>query len=269
MDLQELISRGRFLFANAPSRFAVFNNINGRRTAKDIAAKLNRRVNSVRNDLIVIRNAEFIQEKRSSDVDVIKKEGFVVYEKVPLARTVPSKYFGSVGKRPSKGKIAPQVNRKTKGARSTKKAKPLSLPSETQILDVCDKGENQIHEFKAPGTDVNKITKVIAAMLNTEKGGIIFYGIRDSGKIDGSDKTLQVFDQSLQNSIHHNITPAAVVKIHEVAVLGNTVLVIIIPPWNRKDVFHHDNQVYIRKGTNALRAKADENRKLHDGELVF
>ena len=40
MELQELISRGRFVFSGAPKRLEVFRLINGKRNTKEIAIKI-------------------------------------------------------------------------------------------------------------------------------------------------------------------------------------------------------------------------------------
>lgn len=149
------------------------------------------------------------------------------------------------------------------------KLQPLPVPTENEILDICKHGEDQQYEFKAAGAEARKITREIAAMLNTSKGGLIFYGIDDGGTVRGSDLSRQDFDRRLHNSIKNLVSPAAVVSLRAVAVLGNEVLVIIVPPWNRWDVYQFDERVLIRKGTNAFAAKPEELRKLHRGEFVI
>lgn len=134
---------------------------------------------------------------------------------------------------------------------------------------MCRSGEDQTVEFKAAGTEVRKITKEIAAMLHTRLGGIILYGVDDDGTIHGSDMTRQRLDQPLQNSIKNSIAPAAVVGLKSVSVLGAEVVVVIVPPWNRRDVYQFDEKVYLRKGTNVFAAKPEELRKLHRGEHVI
>ena len=106
-------------------------------------------------------------------------------------------------------------------------------------------------------------------MLNTRMGGIILYGVDDDGTIQGSDLTRQKLDQPLQNSIKNSISPAAVVPLKSAQVLGSEVLVVIVPPWNRKDVYQFDEKVLLRKGTNNFAAKPEELRKLHRGEYVI
>jgi predicted HTH transcriptional regulator len=105
-------------------------------------------------------------------------------------------------------------------------------------------------------------------MLNTRQGGIIFYGIDDDGNIEGSDVTRQVLDQPLQNSIRSSISPAATVRLHAVQVMGSEIISIVVPPWNRKDVYQFDEKVLIRKGTNAFAAKPEELRRLHSGQYI-
>jgi predicted HTH transcriptional regulator len=156
-------------------------------------------------------------------------------------------------------------NRTRTRARRTSQA--LSVPSESDILAIANQGEDQLHEFKASGVEAAKLTREIAAMLNTSGGGMILYGIGDDGVILGSDVSKQRFDQALQNSIR-SITPAATVTLHSVTVVDSTVLVIIVPPWNRRDVYQLQERVLIRRGTNVFAAKPDELRDLHRGTPV-
>ena len=261
MDLQELVSRGRFIFAGAPQRLNIYRLVDGRKTAKEIAKLTRRIVNNVHGDLRRLADVGLIEEKKKNG-ETVTKDGFTLYEKTPLARAVPISYFsGPIRRR------KPQPSRATVG-KGKKRVQPLSVPTETEALDICKAGEEQIYEFKAAGTEVRKITKEIAAMLNTRQGGIIFYGVEDDGTIQGSDVKRQKFDQPLQNSVKNSISPAAVVTLKSFVVLGTEVLVIIVPPWNRRDVYQFDEKVLLRKGTNVFGAKPEELRKLHRGEYV-
>jgi len=92
--------------------------------------------------------------------------------------------------------------------------------------------------------------------------------VDDDGTISSSD-VRQKLDQPLQNSIKNSIAPAAVVSLKSVSVLGTEVLVVIVPRWNRQDVYQFDEKVYLRKGTNVFAAKPEELRKLRRGEYVI
>lgn len=62
-DLQELISRARFIFSGAPKRLDVFKLINGKNSTKDIAKKTGRSLSSLLQDVEKLRDLELIQEK--------------------------------------------------------------------------------------------------------------------------------------------------------------------------------------------------------------
>jgi DNA-binding transcriptional ArsR family regulator len=259
--LQELITRGRFVMADAPSRVEVFEAVDGRNTARDIASRTGRHINNVRRDMTVLRDAGLIQPKQVGG-EAIFRDGLPIYEVVPLARTISVKYFKPVAKRPERVEVP---NREPRRRRQSAE---LAVPDENEILAIARHGEDQLYEFKAPGTEMNKIAREIGAMLNTSQGGMIFYGIEDDGTIVGTDMTRQKFDQPLQNSIKNTIAPAATVGLHAVSVLGSEVLTIIVPPWNRSDVYQHGDRISIRKGTNVFAAKPEEVRQLHRGEAV-
>jgi hypothetical protein len=250
--------------AEAPSRLKVFQAVDGRSTAADIAAATGRHVNNVRRDLTLLRDAGLIQPRIVADTaKPVTREGFPVYEQVPLARAISTKYFQPTAKRPESAELsAREPRRKTKSVE-------LTPPTENELLEIVRHGEDQLHEFKGPGTDVSKIAREVGAMLNTSKGGMILYGVDDDGTIVGSDKSRQDFDQPLQNSVKNTIAPAAVVGLHSVSAMGSAVLVVIVPPWNRSDIYQHADKILIRKGTNVFAARPEEVKRLHRGEAVI
>jgi hypothetical protein len=265
MDLQELIVRGRFVFSRATERLGVFKLVNGRRTASDIGRMLKRHVNNVRRDLRLLNDAELIRPRIDGNGLPIRDAGFPLYELTPLARTVPTNYFLSPAKL-IKGK---QPSARQSKRSSNKRLAVVPVPTEVELLDICKNGEDQTYEFKSAGTEVRKITREIAAMLNTKQGGIVLYGVEDDGTIQGSDVTRQKFDQPLHNSVKNSVSPAVTVALKSVSVMGSQVLVILVPPWNRRDVYQFDERVLIRKGTNVFACKPEELRKLHKGECVI
>jgi Schlafen, AlbA_2 len=269
MDLQELITRGRFIFSKAKERLRVFEHVNGRSNTVKIAGITHRHVNNVRRDLQLLSDSGLIQLKTTREGETIKVDGFLVYEKVPLARTIPTTYFRSPSKLLSKPSSSTQrTQSSSRSAKGKRRPASLPVPSENELLDVCRRGEDQIYEFKGQDATANKIAREIAAMLNTRQGGIILYGVDDDGTIQGSDIARQKLDQAVQNSVKSNISPAAIVRLHSAKVIGHDVVVIVVPPWNRKDVYHFEDRVLIRIGTNVFAAKPEQSKKLHRGEYV-
>ncbi|MEA3367050.1 MAG: ATP-binding protein, partial [Planctomycetota bacterium] len=234
----------------------------------EIADKTGRHVNSVRRDLNILRDAELTQQATNSAGKAIEKDGFPVYEKSPLARTISMKYFEASAKRPRDYKTSKGAGRARAGSKR-RKARPIAVPDEKELLNICERGESQIYEFKGQGTNVKKVVKEIAGMLNTIAGGVTIYGVDDDGNVQGAGVSRQKFDQPLQNSLKHNISPAATVALHSVSVLGSEVLVVVVPPWNCRDVYRFDDRVYLRKGTNTFRAESEECQKLYEGEPVI
>lgn len=264
MDLQELITRGRFIFAAAPERLSLFKLIDGRSNTAELAKRMRRHVNNVRRDLNKIRDAGLISAKLDRNGVELQSAGYPVYEKVPLARTIPARYFeGAPAKVSTSDAPVPSSHR------PAERRKALPLPAENEILDICKSGEDQLYEFKAAGTDVRKLSREVCAMLNTKSGGFIFYGIDDDGTITGTDVSRQKLDQPLQNSVKNSISPAAVVALKSVTVMGADVLVIVVPPWNGRDVYMFDEKVLIRKGTNVFAARPEELKRLHQGRWVI
>jgi len=265
VGLQEMISRGRFIFSKAPRRFEVFSLINGKRTGKDIARKVGRSQSSVLQDIQMLRDLGFIVEKEDSDGTIVKKNGSTVFEKTSLVKHVPDSYFKGVA----------DTSVLTKQELSSKKVKSstspkIHVPNENEILDVCKHGEDQLHEFKAPGTSTDKIAKEIAAFLHTRHGGLVLYGVEDDGSIVGTDLSRQEFDQRIQNSVRNTISPTPKIEVKERNVLGSTILLIVIPPWNRKPIYQYtkSERYYIRRGTNVFALKPDEMEKIGKGEYV-
>jgi predicted HTH transcriptional regulator len=261
LEIQELVARGRILFSGASARLEVFKLVNGKRSAKEIARKLGRSLTAILNDLLKMKDLELIFQKMDKNGKPIRKGDSIVYEKAPLIRHIPVSFFED------STRIAKQtVKAKALGGKAKSMKLPsLQMPSETEILDICRHGEDQIYEFKAAGTDIQKLTKECAAFANTKLGGIIFYGVEDDGTIAGTDKRKQELDQPLQNSIRNAILPSLVIDIVEKDVLGHKIILIRVPAWNRKDVYQYEGRVYIRLGTNAFIAKPEQTKKLHKG----
>ena len=204
-----------------------------------------------------------IQPKIDAKGSHVRKDAGILYEKVPLMRHVSISYFQGTNKL---HKFVKPISKRTK--RYT--LRPMSIPSNLEILDICKDGETQIYEFKDPRVKMEKITKEIAAFLHTKNGGLLFYGIEDDGSIVGSNLRRQDFDQSLQNSIRNTISPQPNVKIEEKEVLGYKIIVVVIPPWDRKTLYQYkkDRRYYIRKGTNVFVLTPSELTNLGKGNIV-
>jgi DNA-binding Lrp family transcriptional regulator len=262
-DLQELISRARFIFSGAPKRFDVYNLINGKRSTKDISKKTGRSLSSVLQDIEKLKDLELIQERQFKN-GFLKKDGASVFEKTPIIKHVSKSYFRDVS---STSKLSKK--RISKISRS-QDLSSIHIPSEGEILDICKEGEDQLYEFKSPGTKMEDISEEIAAFLHTKSGGILFYGIDDNGTVLGSDIRRQDFDQRIHNSIRNTINPSPTIDIKESHVMGAKIILVVIPSWDRQSLYQYTKKgrYLIRRGTNKFAIQPDELKKLSKGVYV-
>lgn len=263
-DLQELISRARFIFSNAPKRKEIFSLINGKRSTKEIAEKTGRSLSSVIQDIEKLRDLELVRERKNGDA-IVKKSNATVFEKNPLIKHVSPTYFEPVSKAIRTIKKAIGKNN------SIRKIATIKIPSDIEILEICNNHEDQMYEFKAPGVSSDKITREVAGLLHTKNGGIIFYGIDDLGTVIGSDIRRHDLDQRVQNSIRNTLSPQPNVQVIERNVMGSSVLLVLVPPWDKKTIYQYtkDEKYYIRKGTNVFALRPEELSLLHKGQYVI
>lgn len=259
LTLQELITRARFFLNNSPKRYEVFYLVNGKKSAKEISDKTHRSLSVVLQDLQKMRDLELviIVEKNGK---MVKKSSSFVYEKNALLKHISHSLLKDPTKIPTNVKKEKRVVKKVK--------REIYIPNEKEILDICREGEGQTYEFKRAGVDTRTLAKEACAFANTKEGGLIFYGVEDDGTIGCSDKKKAVLDQSLNNAIQNTITPSLIVKIISREVAGNLILIIAIPPWDKKRVYHYEQRVCIRKGTNVFYAKQEESETLFAGTYV-
>jgi hypothetical protein len=214
-------------------------------------------------DLQALRDVGLVELRRDNTGKALREDGSFVYQKAAVARQIPMSYFQGPARLPKKPSVGA-----SRRAKPLLKEKPLSLPTEQGVLDICRRGEDQAYEFKAPGVDASKLAKEVAAFLNTRSGGMIFYGIDDSGRILGTDVSRQRLDQPLQNAVRNSISPATHVHLRSLTVMGTEILIVMVPPWNRKEVYFYEGRAYVRKGTNAFPARPEEIKRLYKGEYV-
>ncbi|MFA5753951.1 MAG: ATP-binding protein [Patescibacteria group bacterium] len=261
-ELQDLVARARLFFVGSPKRSDVFKLINGQKSAKVISKLSRRSLSVILQDLQKMKDLELIVPRKDKLGKVLKKENSTVYEKNPLLKHLPPSYFNQPDK------VVKMAVPAIKKSGKDRKYSEISIPDENKILDICRDGEDQLFEFKQAGTDANKISREVCAFANTKQGGIIFYGVDDDGTISGSDRKRQDIDQSIQNSVKNSISPSLNVKIIEKDVVGHKIILILVPAWNRKDIYQFNEKVLIRKGTNVFGVTPGELRSLHKGVYV-
>lgn len=134
-----------------------------------------------------------------------------------------------------------------------------------QLLEKIDQGESSTVEFKRKTVNPVKIAKEIAAFANT-KGGYLFIGVEDNGKIKGVHSEKAEVNL-IETACHFHITPAIEnLEIDIFAVNGREVVVLEVPesPLKPHKIILHDKETgknykraYIRVGEKSIEASSE------------
>ena len=119
--------------------------------------------------------------------------------------------------------------------------------------------ESQKVELKKSLSQLNEALKAICAFLN-HKGGIVYFGVDDKGRIIGldvTDKTLRKISQQ----IHSRIKPEVVPEIKEVKYGGKSIIEVKVPEGANKPYFLN-GIAYKRVGTENRIIPPDELKKI-------
>ncbi len=89
-------------------------------------------------------------------------------------------------------------------------------------------GESETLEFKRSTSELEAGMRTATALLNTGRGGVVLFGVSDSGRMIGfevSDRTIQ----NLANGIRQ-IQPASGIQIHQIPVDGDKAVIALDVP---------------------------------------
>jgi len=140
-----------------------------------------------------------------------------------------------------------------------------------EALGLISDGESSRVEFKKKVNDPVKIAKEITALANT-KGGYLFIGVEDSGKIFGihSEKT-EI--QSVEKACTFYIIPKVDVEIDVLNISGRDILVVTVAESNIKPHYliiddllqkRTEKKVFIRMGEKSVPASMEMSRLLKE-----
>ncbi|MGQ4892620.1 MAG: RNA-binding domain-containing protein [Candidatus Njordarchaeia archaeon] len=135
-----------------------------------------------------------------------------------------------------------------------------------KILDLIKYGESETTEFKVSFTNMDEILKTICAFANG-KGGYLFVGVKDDGKIVGVKIVRRVIDK-LENSVCENIEPRIYIDISILAVDQKNVVLIKVPEGINKPYFYR-GRCYIRIGSVTRQVGRDGIIKILKSKISF
>lgn len=140
-----------------------------------------------------------------------------------------------------------------------------SMLEPLQLLEKIDQGESSTVEFKRKTVNPVKIAKEIAAFANT-KGGYLFIGVEDNGKIKGVHSEKSEISL-LETACHFHISPPIEnLEIDVFAVNGREIVVLEVPesPLKPHKIILQDKETgknykraYIRVGEKSIEASSE------------
>jgi hypothetical protein len=124
-----------------------------------------------------------------------------------------------------------------------------------RILQLIDRGEGDMLDFKKEISSVHRIARSIVAFAN-HYGGTLLVGVNDDGSISGVRAEEEKF--MLEKSAAECCHPPVILSIHEWNVNGKVVLEVIVPESHNKPVYALDEEgkrwVVVRSGDQSLLA---------------
>ena len=118
--------------------------------------------------------------------------------------------------------------------------------------------ESETVELKPSLSQLERVLKTVCAFLN-HKGGIIYFGVSDKGKVIGQVATDSNF-KKISQQIGSRIKPAVVPVIEEIEVEGLPVIKVTVEKCN-KELNYFDAVPYTRTGTETIAMPPDEVKK--------
>lgn len=126
-------------------------------------------------------------------------------------------------------------------------------------------GEGIVTEFKASAKNMEAIAKTVCSFLNT-KGGAIFCGVDDKGKIIGIND-VQSIAEKLQEFLLDAVSPKALFSI-TVDEENNKPIITIEAPQGRDQPYVYGGAVYVRRGSHTRTADSATLREMVQSKSV-
>ena len=129
--------------------------------------------------------------------------------------------------------------------------------SETQLMDVINKGENETVEFKAilDAKHEKEFLETIVAFANT-KGGTIFLGVSDNCKVIGFGENIKA---KIEDLIDGNCEPSIKVQVNQTTIQGDYPITIVeVPEGENKPYILNNAGIFVRRGSSDRQIKRTE-----------
>jgi ATP-dependent DNA helicase RecG len=128
----------------------------------------------------------------------------------------------------------------------------------SKIIEQISLGEDSYHQFKEKVTDPKKIADEIIAFANT-KGGTIFIGVNDSGKIVGlSPNDVEKTNQLIANAATNIIRPSINILSVNQKINDKTIIIITVREGLNKPYCNNSGAFWVKSGSDKRKITSPE-----------
>ncbi|ETR66022.1 MAG: ATP-dependent DNA helicase RecG, partial [Candidatus Magnetoglobus multicellularis str. Araruama] len=139
-----------------------------------------------------------------------------------------------------------------------------------ELIERISLGEDSFHQFKEKVSDAKKIADEIIAFSNT-KGGIIFIGVNDSGKIVGlAPHEVEKSNQLIANATTNNIRPSINILSENKKINNKTIIIITVQEGLNKPYCNNSGTFWVKSGSDKRKITSPEElqRLFQNGKKV-
>jgi len=127
-----------------------------------------------------------------------------------------------------------------------------------ELIEKISLGEDSFHQFKEKVSDAKKIADEIIAFSNT-KGGIIFIGVNDSGKIVGlTAHEVEKSNQLIANATTNNIRPSINILSENKKINNKTIIIITVREGLNKPYCNNSGTFWVKSGSDKRKITSPE-----------
>jgi ATP-dependent DNA helicase RecG len=139
-----------------------------------------------------------------------------------------------------------------------------------EIVEQISLGEDSFHQFKEQVNDAKKIADEIIAFANT-KGGIIFVGVNDAGRIIGlTPHEIEKTNQLIANAATNNIRPSINILSENQKINNKTIILITVREGLNKPYCNNNGSFWVKNGSDKRKITSPEElqRLFQNGKKV-
>ena len=134
--------------------------------------------------------------------------------------------------------------------------------NDKELIEQISLGEDSFHQFKEKVNDAKKIADEIIAFANT-KGGIIFIGVNDSGKLVGlSPLEIEKTNQLVANAATNNIRPSINVLTENHKIDNKVIIVVTVREGLNKPYCNNSGAFWVKSGSDKRKITTPEELQL-------